>query len=52
MRSDVVVIARAGSQDPAQMGLTQDDEMIHALAPDRSDQPFDNAIFAMARPAQ
>jgi hypothetical protein len=27
------------------MGLTQDDEMIHALAPDRSDQPFDNAIL-------
>ena len=27
------------------MGLTQDDEMIHALAPDRSDQPFDNTIL-------
>jgi hypothetical protein len=29
-----------GSQDAAQMCLAQDDEMVHALAPDRSDQTF------------
>jgi hypothetical protein len=45
MCSDFIVIARVGSQGPAQMGLTQDDEMIHALAPDRSDQPFGNTIL-------
>ena len=27
------------------MSLTQDDEMIEALAPDRSDQPFGKAIL-------
>src|SRR3990170_2967320 len=45
MRSDVVVIASIGSQDSAQMCLAQDDEMIHTLAPDRSDQPFGKAIL-------
>ena len=28
MRSDVIVIASVGSQDPAQMRLTQDDDMV------------------------
>ena len=27
------------------MRLAQDDEMIHALAPDRSDQPFGKAVL-------
>ena len=45
MRSDVVVITSVGSQDAAQMRLTQNDQMIHALAPDRSDQPFCKAIL-------
>ena len=27
------------------MCLAQDDEMVHALAPDRSDQPFGKAIL-------
>jgi hypothetical protein len=45
VRSDVVVIASIGSQDPAQMRLTQDDEMVHTLAPDRSDKPFGKAIL-------
>jgi hypothetical protein len=29
-----------GFQDSAQMRLAQDDEMVDALAPDRSDHPF------------
>jgi hypothetical protein len=37
--SDVVVVASIGSQDSAQMRLTQYDEMVDALAPDRADQP-------------
>src|SRR6266704_3831418 len=45
MCSNVVVIASIGSQDSAQMRLAQDDEMVHTLAPDRSDQPFGKAIL-------
>src|ERR1700738_2072211 len=45
MRPDVVVIASVGTHDSAQMRLAQDDEMVHALAPDRSDQPFGKAIL-------
>jgi hypothetical protein len=45
VRSYVVVIASIGSQAPAQMRLAQEDEMVHRLAPDRSDQPFGKAIL-------
>src|ERR1700738_100694 len=45
MRPDVVVITSIRSQGTAQMRLAQDDEMVHALAPDRSDQPFGKAIL-------
>src|SRR5450631_1156542 len=45
MRSDVIIIAGIGSQDSAQMRLTQDDEMIDTLAPDRPDQSFGKAIL-------
>src|SRR5664280_873583 len=45
MRSDVIIIASIGSQDPAQMRLAQNDKMIHTLAPHRSDQPFGKAIL-------
>src|SRR5713226_7592168 len=45
MRSDVVIIACVRSQDPSQMGLTQNDDMIQALAANRSDQPFGEAVL-------
>jgi hypothetical protein len=45
MRSDVIAKASIGLQDSAQMRLAQDDEMIHPLAPDRSDQSFGNAVL-------
>src|ERR1700687_3570260 len=45
MCSNFVVIASIGSQDSAQMRLAQDNHMIDALAPDRSDQPFGKAIL-------
>jgi len=45
VRSDVVVIASISSQGSAQMRLAQDDEMVHALAPDGSDQPFGKAVL-------
>ena len=38
MRSDAVVIVRIGSQDSAQMHLAQDNDVVHTLTPDRSDQ--------------
>src|SRR6202022_2126565 len=45
MRSDAVVIVSIGFQNPAEMRLAQDNHMIDALAPDRSDQPFGKAIL-------
>src|SRR6202163_495729 len=45
MCSNVVVIASIGSQDSAQMRLAQENDVVQALAPDRSDQPFGRAIL-------
>src|SRR6202022_4529253 len=45
MCSDVVVVTSIGSQDPAQMRLTENDDMIQALAADRPDQPFGKSIL-------
>src|SRR3984893_17815439 len=45
MRSDVVVIAGIGSQNSAQMRLAKDNDVVQALAPDRSDQPLGKAIL-------
>ena len=43
MRSDAVVAMGAKFQNPTQMRLAQNDDVTQTLAPDRSDQPFDNA---------
>src|ERR1700738_206552 len=43
--SDVVVVTSIGSQNPTQMHLTKNDDMIQGLAADRSDQPFGKAFF-------
>src|SRR6266849_4044310 len=45
MRSDAIVIVGVGFQDPTQMHLAQDNDVVHTLAPDRSDQPFGKAIL-------
>src|SRR5258708_3150718 len=45
MSSDAVVIVRIRSQDLAQMHLAQDNDVVHTLTPDRSDQPFGKAIL-------
>jgi hypothetical protein len=45
MCSDVVVVTSIGSQGPAQMRLTENDDMIQAFAADRPDQPFGKAIL-------
>src|SRR5580704_10551868 len=45
MRSDVIVIVGVGFQDPTQMDLAQDNDVVQTLTPDRSDQPFGKAIL-------
>jgi hypothetical protein len=45
MRSDVVAVACVRFQNPTLMRLAQDNHMIDALAPDRSDLPFSKAIL-------
>src|ERR1019366_3568539 len=45
MRSDGVVVIGIGFQNPTQMCLAQNNNVVQALAPDRSDQPFGKAIL-------
>src|SRR6202022_1980463 len=45
MRSDAIIIVGVGVQDPTQMRLPQDNDVVHTLTPDRSDQPFHKAIL-------
>src|SRR5271156_2571082 len=45
MSSDAVVIISIGFQNSAQMPLAQDNDVVHTLTPDRSDQPFHKAIL-------
>ena len=45
MRSDAIVIIGVGSQDPTQMNLAQDNDVVHTFTPDRPDQPFGKAIL-------
>src|SRR6202051_673843 len=45
MRSDAIIIVGVGFQDPTQMRLAQDKDVVHTLTPDRSDQPFGKAIL-------
>src|SRR5471030_2789160 len=45
MRSEAIVIVGLGFQDPTQMHLAQDNDVVHTLTPDRSDQPFGKAIL-------
>src|SRR5258708_8466498 len=45
MRSDAIIIAGVGFQDPTQMHLAQDNYVVHTFTPDRSDQPFGKAVL-------
>ena len=38
VRSDAIVIVGVGFQDPTQMHLAQDNDVVHTFTPDRSDQ--------------
>src|SRR5260370_24682451 len=45
MRCDAVVIVRIVFQNPTQMFLVQDNDVVQTLEPDRSDQPFGKAVL-------
>jgi hypothetical protein len=45
MGSDAIVIVGVGFQDPTQMHLAQDNDVVHTLTPDRSDQPLGKTIL-------
>ena len=45
MRSDVVVVGGISGKDPAQMGPTEDDDVIEAFPADRTNQPLRMAIL-------
>src|SRR6202043_3335276 len=38
-------IVIVGIQDPTQMHLAQDNDVVHTFTPDRSDQPFGKAVL-------
>ena len=44
-----IVIVGAGAQQPTQMSLVEDDQMIQALSTDRPDKPFVNGGVKMYR---
>ncbi len=45
VRPQLIIVRGILRQDPTQMRLAQDDHMVDALAPDRSDQAFGKAIL-------
>src|SRR6201993_255985 len=45
MRSHAVVIVGIVFQNPTQMFLVQDNDVVQTLTPDRSDQPFGKAVL-------
>lgn len=45
MRPDFIVIAGVGRKDAAQMGLAEDDDVIEAFPPDRSNQPLRGPVL-------
>src|SRR5262245_1977001 len=45
MRAAPMIIADIGRKNPSEMRLIDDDDVIEALASDRSDQPFDVGVL-------
>src|SRR6201981_930746 len=45
MRSEIIIIVGVTFQNPAQMRLAENDDVIQTLTPDRSDQPFGKAVL-------
>src|ERR1039458_430687 len=49
MRSDAIILVGLRFQNSAQMRLAQDNDVVHTLTPDRSDQPFGKSILPERR---
>src|SRR5260221_4994064 len=45
MSPQLVIVGGILRQNPTQVRFAQDDHMVEALAPDRSDQPFGEAVL-------
>jgi hypothetical protein len=45
VRSGLIIVGGVLTQDPAQVRLAQDDNMVDALPTDRSDQSFGKAVL-------
>src|SRR5882672_2974399 len=45
VRPRLIIVASVRFQNPAQMCLAQDNDVVDTFTPDRSDQPFDKAIL-------
>src|SRR6266436_6743287 len=45
VRARLIIVASVRFQNPAQMCLAQDNDVVHTLTPDRSDQPLGKAIL-------
>jgi hypothetical protein len=45
MFPDFIVVMSDGFQNPAEMRVAQNDDVVQTITPDRSDQPFGKAIL-------
>ena len=45
MGTGAIVIVGVGSEDPVQMSLAQDQDMVQAFSPDRADEPFSVSVL-------
>src|SRR6201982_403804 len=45
MCSDAIIIVGVGFQDPTQMHLAHDNDVVHTFTPDRSDHTFGKAVL-------
>jgi hypothetical protein len=45
MRSDAIIIVGVGFQDPTQIDLAEDNDVVQTLTPDRPDQLFGKAVL-------
>jgi hypothetical protein len=45
VRPHLIIVASVRFQNPAQMCLAQDNDVVHTFTTDRSDQPFNKAIL-------
>src|SRR5919109_1770439 len=45
VRAPVMIILRVPSQEPSQMSLVQDDDMVQAVTADTPDEPFDIGVL-------